>query len=81
MARTIDFPWAADRWYTMKFRAAVEDGRAVLRAKVWPRGEAEPDGWQLEASDDVPNLSGSPGLFGNAKDAEIFLDNVRVNLN
>ena len=65
----------------MKFRAAVEDDKAVLRGKVWPRGEKEPSGWTIEATDAVPNRSGSPGLFGNAKDAEIYLDNIQVSEN
>ncbi len=81
MAQTIDFDWQPDRWYTMKFRAAVEGGKAMLRAKVWPREQPEPQEWILEASDEVPNLSGSPGLFGNASNAEIFLDNIRVTAN
>jgi outer membrane protein assembly factor BamB len=81
MAKTIDFGWQPDRWYTMKFRAALEDGQAVLRAKVWPREQPEPVEWMLEATDEVPNESGSPGLFGNASNAEIFLDNIRVTAN
>ncbi len=81
MAQTIDFPWQPDRWYRMKLRTAMEDDRAVLRAKVWPRDEEEPAEWLLEATDEVPNRSGSPGLFGNAKDAEIYLDNVQVTAN
>jgi len=81
MAKTIDFPWDPNQWYHMKFRVAVEDGKAVLRGKVWPRGQKQPSDWTIEASDDVPNLSGSPGLFGNAKDAEIYLDNVQVTEN
>ena len=28
--------------------------------------------------DEVPNVKGSPGLFGNAIDAEIFYDNITV---
>ena len=81
MAQTIDFPWKPDQWYTMKFQASVEDGKALLRGKVWPKGESEPEDWSIEATDEAPNYSGSPGLFGNAKDAEIFLDNVTVSTN
>lgn len=81
MARTVPFEWQPDVWYRMKLRAAVEGGQAVLRGKVWPRDQAEPDSWTIEAVDDVPNLTGSPGLYGNAKDAEIFLDNIRVTPN
>jgi outer membrane protein assembly factor BamB len=81
MARTMPFSWQPRRWYTMKFRASVVNDQAILLGKVWPRGEAEPAEWMLEASDQRPVRSGSPGLFGNAKDAEIFLDNVSVTAN
>jgi outer membrane protein assembly factor BamB len=80
-AKTIDFPWQANTWYTMKFQSENKDGAAVLRGKVWKRGEAEPSDWQIEASDATPNTTGSPGLFGNAADAEFYLDNVQVHEN
>jgi len=73
--------WEADKWYTLKFRAAVEDGKAVLRGKVWPRDEKEPADWMIEAVDEEPNVVGSPGLYGNANDSEIFIDNVIVTPN
>lgn len=81
MAETIDFAWKPDTWYTMKLQAANEDGKAVLRGKVWPRGEDEPAEWTITATDESPNVAGSPGLFGNAKDAEIALDNIQVTAN
>ncbi len=74
----LDYPWKGDTWYTMKLQAANEDGKAVLRGKIWPRDEMEPADWTLEAVDTVPNKSGSPGLFGNAKDAELYIDNLSV---
>ena len=81
MAKSIDFTWKENTWYTVKFKAAVEDDIAVLRAKVWVRGEEEPQAWLLEATDDAPNTQGSPGLYGNAKDAELFIDNISVTAN
>ena len=84
MAKTIPFKWDPNKWYTMKLEARVLPGadgkssRAVLKGKVWVRGEKEPDKWQVEAIDEVPNVKGSPGLFGNAIDAEIFYDNITV---
>jgi len=45
---------------------------------VWPRGEAEPGPWTIEATHEAGNLQGSPGFFGNSKDSEIAIDNVRV---
>jgi hypothetical protein len=70
--------WSADTWYTMKFQSETKDGKAILRGKVWRRDDTEPAEWQIEAADATPNLSGSPGLFGNATDAEFFIDNVQV---
>ena len=80
-SKTIPFSWKPEIWYTIKFQAAAQDGKAVLKAKVWPRGEAEPEAWTIEAVDEAPNLQGSPGLFGKASDAEIFLDNITVTAN
>jgi len=77
-SKTIPFPWEAGRWYTVKFEARTRDGAAVLRGKVWPRGEPEPEAWTIEAVHEAGNLQGSPGLFGNSKDSEIFIDNVSV---
>jgi hypothetical protein len=81
MAETIDFPWKPNVWYTMKLRASVEKGEAVLQGKVWPRSEPEPDGWTITAKDSTPNMSGSPGLYGSAKDSELYLDNLSVTPN
>ncbi|HQU43729.1 MAG TPA: PQQ-binding-like beta-propeller repeat protein [Pirellulales bacterium] len=80
-SKTVPFKWNYDTWYTMKFQASVEEGKAVLKGKVWPRGEDEPEEWSIEVADDAPNVIGSPGLFGNASDAEIFLDNIEVKEN
>jgi hypothetical protein len=77
-SKTLPFPWEAGRWYTMKFEARTRDGAAVLRGKVWPRGEPEPEAWTIEAVHEAGNLQGSPGFFGNSKDSEIFIDNVSV---
>ncbi|EMI46485.1 PQQ-binding-like beta-propeller repeat protein [Rhodopirellula sp. SWK7] len=78
MAKSVPFQWQSDQWYTLKLRASVEDEVAVLRGKVWKRGETEPSDWTLTAIDEAPNREGSPGLFGNATNAEIFIDNVTV---
>jgi outer membrane protein assembly factor BamB len=77
-AKTIPFAWQAGTWYTMKFQSENADGQAVLRGKVWPRGEDEPAEWTIEAADATPNTVGSPGMFGNASDAEFYIDNVKV---
>lgn len=80
-SKTVPFDWKPETWYTVKFRASTEGGKAVLKGKVWPRDQKEPKAWSIEAVDHTPNLNGSPGLFGNATDAEIFLDNILVTPN
>jgi hypothetical protein len=77
----VPFAWEPNTWYTLKFRAAVEDGKAVLKGKVWKRGQPEPKAWTIEAVDEVPNTVGSPGLFGNAQVSEVLIDNVSVTPN
>jgi len=81
-ASTIDFPWKEDVWYRMKFRVDIESeppaAVALLRGKVWPRDEPEPKEWTITARDESPNLTASPGLYGNAKVAELYLDNIEV---
>ncbi|MBC7856219.1 MAG: PQQ-binding-like beta-propeller repeat protein [Pirellulaceae bacterium] len=68
-------------WYTLKLRAENSDKKAVLRAKIWKRGEKEPADWTLELIDPQPNTVGSPGLYGDATNAEIFIDNIAVTQN
>ena len=75
---TVPFEWEAGRWYRMRFEATSEGGDAVLRGKVWPRDQAEPEAWTISGVHEGGNLQGSPGFFGNAKDSEIAIDNVRV---
>ncbi len=83
-SKTIPFAWEAGRWYTMKFEARTHEATsdldefALLRGKVWPRGEPEPTEWTIEAVHVRGNFQGSPGFFGNSKDSEISIDNVTV---
>ncbi len=80
-AKSIPFKWEPNVWYTTKLRAEALGDKAVLKGKVWKRGEPEPKEWLIEAIDESPNLTGSPGLFGNAQVAEIYIDNVSVTPN
>ena len=77
----VDFDPAPGKWYTMKFRVDPATETASIRGKLWPRGEAEPADWTIEMTDQAPNLFGSPGFYGNAQEAEIFIDNVTVESN
>ena len=60
MATTIDFDWKPDTWYVMKLQASNQENRVVLRGKVWPKDEPEPDAWTLEAVDESSAGGGCP---------------------
>ncbi len=81
MAQTVDFAWEPNVWYTLKFQSERAEGKTILRGKVWKRGEEEPAEWTVTAEDSDGNVEGSPGTFGNAKDAEIFYDNISITPN
>jgi outer membrane protein assembly factor BamB len=81
MARSAPYAWQADQWYTLKLQASMDNGVALLRGKVWRRGQPEPETWTITATDETPNQQGSPGLFGNATNAEVFIDNVSITSN
>jgi hypothetical protein len=77
----MEFQPKADTWYTMKLSVVPGQGESTVRGKIWPRGEKEPDSWTVEMVDHAPNLRGTPGIFGNSPDAEIYLDNLKVTPN
>lgn len=78
----VPFHWGAGEWYTLKMIVTIEeeDGQkvSVCKGKAWKKSDPEPSQWTIEWKDSPANLTGSPGLFGNAKDSEIFVDNVVV---
>ncbi len=81
MSENVSFTWEPHKWYTMKFMASHEDGKAILKGKVWPKGEEEPAEWLIEAEDEHGHLIGSPGFMGNAFDTELFYDNISITKN
>lgn len=81
MARDAEFTLEPEVWYTMKLKVSNVGDKSLVQGKVWKKGDKEPDEWSVEAEDTVPNVDGSPGLFGNATNGEIFLDNITVTPN
>ncbi|MFT5291224.1 MAG: outer membrane protein assembly factor BamB [Planctomycetota bacterium] len=78
------FKWKVGQWYTMKSRVDVlEDGTGMVRAKVWLRGDPEPEAWTIEVPDPLVNTHGSPGLYGFTLQSRFttYIDNVSVTSN
>jgi hypothetical protein len=80
MAQSVPFKWEPNTWYTMKMRVDIEGGAAIVRGKVWRKGEPEPETWTIETRDPLPNRQGTPGIFGQSY-AEIYYDNLKVTKN
>jgi outer membrane protein assembly factor BamB len=76
-SKTIEFKFDPDVWYTMKLRVDQAGGKSIVKGKVWPRAEKEPEAWTITMEDPLPNPEGSPGLYGYSP-TEIFYDNVKI---
>jgi hypothetical protein len=81
----IDFAWEPDTWYHLKLTVKAGGDQAQILGKAWKKGEAEPNDWSLTLTDENPNLSGPPGLYGSALGIQppspgtpIYYDNILV---
>ncbi len=89
--QTRAFTWQPDQWYRLKLTVDVQKDQAVIRGKVWPRDEKEPEAWTIRAADPSPNREGSPALYGYVigiaegdgghPGTEVYYDNVRLTAN
>ena len=84
LADAVVFKVSANTWYTLKTRVDVNaDGSGVVKGKVWPKDQPEPDAWTIESKVAKAHTQGSPGIFGftpmNQK--RVFLDNLSITAN
>lgn len=77
MAKTIDFTWEPDVWYTMKMAVEQADDKTIVKGKVWKRGTEEPADWTITAEDPLPIREGSPGIYGYSP-TNVYYDNIKV---
>jgi hypothetical protein len=82
---SVPMAYKSGTWYRMKLTVEVGDKEAVVRGKVWERGQAEPPAWTIEFKDPLPNREGAAAVYGYVTNAEgtepgseIFFDNVAV---
>ena len=75
--------WSPNVWYHLKARVDVAaDGSGVVRAKAWPKAEAEPGAWTFEVPHQHAHQTGCPGLFGfSPQDMRVYIDNIMVMAN
>ncbi len=86
--KDVAFDWQPNVWYRAKLSMEIQEDKAVVRGKVWPREEKEPDAWTVEVMDPCPNREGSPGLYAYTKGAtsskpgaSCYFDNYQVMMN
>jgi outer membrane protein assembly factor BamB len=81
---TAPFQWQPRVWYVLQSRVDVAaDGRGVVRAKAWKRGDPEPAEWTLEAPHPQAHRQGSPGIYGFSLQSKfpVYVDNIEVTPN
>jgi hypothetical protein len=86
----VAFDWQPNTWYTMRLAIEYKEKSAVIRGKVWKKGDKEPEAWTVEVEDAFPNRSGAAGLYGYianvqqnedgtiAPGSDLYFDNVSV---
>lgn len=86
--KTIAYSWEPGVWYRLKLTVDVQGDKGLIRGKVWPRDQKEPEAWTLEVTDSRPNPEGSPALYGYVTGIlegqagnDIFYDNVVIEPN
>jgi outer membrane protein assembly factor BamB len=77
----IPFKWKAKAWYVEKIMVQQEGDKAIVKGKVWERGQPEPKDWTIQMEDPTPNTNGAAGLWGFSNDLEIYYDNIVVTPN
>ena len=80
MEQHMRFKCEPDLWYTMKMTVENDGDKAIVKGKIWPRDEDEPEDWTLTAEDPHPNTEGAPGLYFYML-SESLVDNVKVTFN
>ncbi len=84
----VKYTWKSGVWYRIKLSVEVGEKSAVVRGKVWPKGEAEPEKWTVEFTDPLPNREGAAAIYGYITNAdaaapgsEIYYANVAITPN
>jgi hypothetical protein len=88
----VPYAWQPNTWYTAKFTVEQKGKSALIRGKVWKKGDAEPADWTISFEDPFPTRHGAAGLYGyipNVQDnagkiepgSELFFDNLSITPN
>jgi outer membrane protein assembly factor BamB len=80
-----EYDWTPDTWYTLKLAVEQKENSAVIRGKVWKKGESEPETWSIEFEDPAPNREGAAAVYAyisNVTDtdpgSDAYFDNLKI---
>ncbi len=84
--KVVALPWKPETWYTVKLAVEQTEKTAIVRGKVWEKGQPEPAEWTVEFEDPSPNREGAAALYGYISNipsdtepgSNIYYDNVRI---
>lgn len=86
--QNVVFDWKPKVWYRVKLSVEPQKDTSLVRAKVWPRDQAEPKDWTLSFEDISPNRNGAPAVYGyvpnantDAPGSEIYYQNLTISNN
>jgi outer membrane protein assembly factor BamB len=82
---SVPFEAQPNTWYRLKTRVDRDPNGTggFVRAKLWPRAEAEPAKWTIEVHQDRLHPQGSPGVFAFSPQSlkRVFIDNLSLTAN
>ena len=77
IATNVPFEWEMQTWYTLVLEVEQKADKALIRGKVWKKGEPEPADWTIEVVDPHPIPAGAPGFIGYSP-ADLYYDNLKI---
>ena len=85
VAKEAHFDWKPDTWYRLKMTVKIDGEHTEVLGKAWKKTDTEPADWNLILTDENPNLTGAPGIYGSALGIQppktgtpIYYDNILV---
>jgi len=89
----VAFDWQPNTWYSAKLVVEQKGNSALIRGKVWKKGDAEPTDWTISFEDPFPNRNGAGGIYGYIPNvyenpdgsilpgSELYFDNLSITPN
>ncbi|MDO8539733.1 MAG: PQQ-binding-like beta-propeller repeat protein, partial [Opitutaceae bacterium] len=85
LKQSVPFDVQPNKWYRLKTRVDPDAGGpgGFVRAKLWERGQPEPDKWTIEVRQEKLHAMGAPAVFAFSPQSQkrVFIDNLSITAN